>query len=117
MTNCEGNMINNNHTTIHNGCGNTIINNDYLHNFLPDIFNENQTYFEISECGGAWPPQWLITLFYVAIVLVPVCFCLCGCFAIWWCSFRRKRKRKKAETDNLINHEMEPLGYETNSKQ
>lgn len=108
---CQGNLVNTNHSTIHNGCGDQIITNPVFENLFPNLFGENQTYFEISECGGGWPPQWLVTLVIVGCVLCGLC-AICGSIACcWWCSFR---KRKKKEQNALINNDNQGIiGYKS----
>ena len=49
-------------------------------------FNTSQTYFEIAECGGAWP-EWATILIIVGSIL-----CCCGCCAALGWIFCRRRK-------------------------
>jgi len=96
-------------------CGNEIITNPIFKNLFPNLGDANQTYFEISECGGAWPPQWLVDLFIVGCVLLCLCFVCCGIGCCWWCSFRKKGKKKNKEQNALINNQM-IVGYQTDGK-
>ena len=118
QTNCvTGSEVAANATTIHSGCNHTMIHNQYLQNLFPNVFSENQTYIEISECGGGdnWPPKWLVHFLITGGVLFSLCFLGCMALLGWCCSFNFRKRQSKAEKDNLINHEALSNGYETNT--
>ena len=108
---CSGHVINSNHTSIDDGCGNKLINinNTIFNRLFPDFGDSNETYFEISECGGGWPPQWLIDLVIAGFVVLGCCFLCCAVGCCWYCSFRKKRKKKVQNA--LINQPVS--GYQT----
>ena len=92
---CNGNQLYANHTTISTGCqesDETFNISQVLHNLfpnatnIPDFGDTNQTYFEISECGGAWP-LWATILIVIGSVLC--CCCICACLGYVFC---RRRK-------------------------
>ena len=100
-TNCGGILWNEGSTKIYTGCqqGNNTFNSSFINKLFPNIpiiVSSNQTYFDISECGGAWP-LWATILITVGAVL-----CCCGiCAALAWVFCRR---RKGGMTQGLVQN-------------
>ena len=104
-TDCDGHELNGNMSTIDTGCqhGNfTSIIDEIFPNNTYD-FSSNQTYFEITECGGAWP-EWATIIIIVGSVLCCCCCCgvLCYCFS---------RQRKGGLNQGLVQTYGETNNY------
>ena len=96
LSDCNGDVMNNNATTIYPGCQNNTatFNTSWINDLFPNLnltsyLNENETYFDITECGGGtqWP-LWATALIIGGAIF---CFCLCCCAVLGYFVCRKRK--------------------------